>query len=137
MKPPARPAALAHIYHWPGPRPALLDLDAEQNGDIIGLLFARRDDRCLLPVAWRYGRLDPDCDDLPHPLLPVEEDALDSEQLAHTKAQLEADGWQLQGRLDLFFTGRQVGPHFWHYLGNFLRDYQDRPYDAEEDSHGA
>lgn len=126
-------ASLVRVYHWRGGRPRVLDLTAEQNGWTICLVLTREGDCRLFPVAWLYEEPDP-CDDDPfRPPYPIAEGALDAETLALTKAELESDGWQVTGRLDLHFGGRHTDPRFWQKL----QPYLDRPRPGTDSHPGA
>ena len=117
-----RPSAAIAVYRWRGARPPLLDLDAYQTGTLLCLVFTREGDCSLLPLAWRNEQPDPYDDDPFRPPYPISENALDVETMAQAKAELEGDGWQVSGRLDLHFTGRHTDARFWRGLEPFLKE---------------
>jgi hypothetical protein len=112
-------SSLVPIYRWRGARPYLLDLDGYQVGWTIILVLTREGDCCLLPVAWQREHPDLDEERLP---LPVHfyTDAVDRESFDLTLADLERDGWQISGRLDVHFTGCQADPDFWQNVRAYL-----------------
>ncbi len=105
--------ALVPIYHWRGARPWLIDLESHQTGWLTALSLQREGDICLLPLAWEaetpedssfYAR------QRPYP--GIQTDALDSTAVTLTLAQLQQDGWQINGRLTIQFTGTDTDPNF-------------------------
>ena len=124
--------ATVPLYRWRGARPEVLDLETDQQGALLCLLFGREGDCCLLPLAWRHEQVDPELDDPLSPPLLLLERALSSEEMALAKADLEADGWHLQGRLNLYFTGRYTDNRFWQSVSPFLRDLRQEPAAGEE-----
>lgn len=118
-------SSLTPVYHLHGARPDLLDLTEDQVGAMICLVFAREGDSCLLPLAWRYEQPEPSPDDPLRPFRPFCRRALDVETMALAKADLEADGWHVTGRLELYFNGRYSEDNFWHYLQRYLHPVED------------
>lgn len=117
-----QPIGLIPIYHWRGAMPWLLELDSSQAGWVVTLLFGRQGECCLLPVAWLHDELGWDDDRLPpgytHPNFAA--DALDDDLLKLALAELEGEGWEVRGRLELHFTGRLAEMEFWPHLQSYL-----------------
>jgi hypothetical protein len=113
-----QPVALTPLYFWRGARPDLLDLSSDQTGWAVALVLSREGDCCLLPIAWLNETPEQDYEDYLR-FIPtaaanlIQADALDRKALQLTLADLERDGWQVNGRLDIHFTGSAVAPDFW------------------------
>ena len=115
------PSALIPVYHWHGARPPMLDLDENQSGWSIWLLYTREGDCCLVPLSWLIET--PGLADDPRASLtplPCQIDPFDPEALALTLQFLQNDGWQLTGRLDFHFTGCYADSNFWSSLQPYL-----------------
>ena len=99
------------VYHWRGARPWLLDLTADDSGWLLCLCLQREGDVALLPLAWEQNA---PAADTPGswPFSPQAEtfhgDAPDAEACQLTLRDLESDGWQVNGRLTLHFTGAEI-----------------------------
>lgn len=111
-----QPSSLFPAYHWRGARPHLLDLNAAQSGWAICLVLNREGDCCLLPVAWLHEQPDPEEEDPLRPPYPIAGGAFDEATLQLTIAEFEQEGWEVTGRLDATFTGRETDPHFQQHL---------------------
>lgn len=108
--PPTTPQHIAAIplFHWRGARPFPLTLTADDTGSATLLLLSREDDLCLMPVNWEQN--------LPAPFAPpppsFHADALNQSAMHLTLHDLQSDGWQINGRLQLQFTGRETETNF-------------------------
>ena len=111
-------STLVPIYHLRGARPLLFDLDNHQSGWTILLILHREGDCCLLPLAWQQDVPGPDDDHLPPASFHA--NALDSEALELTLTDLKQDGWHVNGRLDVHFTGRHTEANFWQKIQPYL-----------------
>jgi hypothetical protein len=112
MSVPAQSAALVPVLHWRGARSDILDLSRDQSGWVLALVLVREGDCCLLPVAWLYEQPAEVEEHLP-PGYPLEADALHSGAFKQTMIELDREGWQVSGRLEIHFTGQDVEPNFW------------------------
>ncbi|MCP4425282.1 MAG: hypothetical protein GY803_12370 [Chloroflexi bacterium] len=129
-----RHTAAVPLYHWRGARPQLFDLDSDQTGWLICLSLGREGDCSLLPIAWQQGISDlnaglsaemdnPVNDSAPYPALPIPTigtEALDSEAVSLTLADLRQDGWRVNGRITLHFTGYDADPDFQQTIEAYL-----------------
>jgi len=97
------------LYSWRGARPFPFNLTAAETGSAALLLLAREGELCLLPLTWARN-LPPSGRGQGQPF---HADALDGEALQLTLADLQQDGWQVNGRLDLHFTGQYAAADFW------------------------
>jgi hypothetical protein len=110
------------VYYWRGSRPQLLDLESDQTGWLTCLCLHREGDLSLMPLAWEantpdeHHHLSPD--EQPYPTIHTE--ALDETAVSHALRQLQQDGWQIQGRLTLAFTGRDAVTNFEQTYRQFL-----------------
>lgn len=101
--------AAVPLYFWRGARPFLFNLSPAETGSATLLLLVREGELCLLPLTWACNL---------HPSgrgqgQPFHADALDGEALQLTLSDLQQDGWQVNGRLDLDFTGQYAAADFW------------------------
>jgi hypothetical protein len=101
--------AAVPLYFWRGARPFPFTLADVETGGAALLLLARAGELCLLPLTWTRnlpasGRCQAQ---------PFHADALDDEAFRLTLADLQQDGWQVNGRLDLRFTGQYAAADFW------------------------
>lgn len=118
------------IYHWRGARPWLVDLEPDQTGWLICLCLQREGDVSLLPLAWQVDALDEhDEGGSTQPYPTVHTDALESAPVSLTLADLQKDGWQINGRLTIQFTGRETERNFEENMHRFL-------WHSPGDSHG-
>ena len=119
------------VYHWRGARPWLLDLDSDQTGWLICLSLSREGDCSLLPIAWQEGAAEMDAElpavplhtprPFPPPPIPtLRTEALDSEAVSLMLADLRQDGWRVNGRITLQFTGRDTEPNFQQIIETYL-----------------
>lgn len=103
--------AAVPLFYWRGARPYPLTLTADDTGTAEMLILSREGDLCLLPTRWEQN--------LPTDRLPTTTafyaDALDQEAFRLTLHDLQSDGWQVDGRVHLQFTGRETQPDFWHH----------------------
>ena len=111
------------VYHWYGPRPELLDLEPDRRGWLICLNLQRDGDLCLLPLAW--DQIQRSEDDLRPRLTPLppptpHTQAFHQQQIQQTIQQLTAEGWQINGRITLHFTGTDTEPHFDQTIHQYL-----------------
>lgn len=105
--------ALVPVYYWRGARPFLVDLEADQTGWLVCLTLTYEGDTCLLPLAWQANHPLEETPAGPLPLVPgVATEALDSTAVSLTLADLQAAGWEVTGRLTLYFSGRETEPDF-------------------------
>ena len=102
------------LYHWRGARPWLLDLTPDDNGWLLCLCLHRQGDIALLPIAWEQNALP-----VAHPPS-FHGDALDDEACQLILGDLQSDGWQVNGRLTLRFTGTETDPNFWQTITTHL-----------------
>ncbi|MFQ5420016.1 MAG: hypothetical protein ACE5EY_06600 [Anaerolineae bacterium] len=124
-------SAAVPLYHWRGARPWLLDLESDQTGWLICLSLSREGDCSLLPIAWQEGIADLDTE-IPAapvhtppsfpapPISTLRTEALDSEAVSLMLADLRQDGWRVNGRLTLQFTGRDAEPDFQQNIETYL-----------------
>jgi hypothetical protein len=115
MMPTFRYAAALPVYHWFGPRPELLDLAPDRRGWLICLSLQRDGDLCLLPLAWdqlQHSQDDPRPRLTPLPPATPHTQAFHRQQVEQIVQQLVQDGWQVNGRLTLHFSGAESEPHF-------------------------
>ncbi len=117
----ARNSTFISVLQWRGARPDILDLNEDQTGNLLCLLFVREGDCCALPLAWRYEQAQADPVDPLQPTIPFTEQALDLETMRMAQRSLEQDGWRVSGRLDLHFEGAWTGPRFWQQIEIFLQ----------------
>jgi hypothetical protein len=111
------------VFHWRGIRPFLLDLLADNIGSAVLLVLGREGDCCLLPITWEQNSIFES--DSPSPFTPrsspfFHADALDSEAFHLTLSDLQRDGWQVNGRLDIRFTGQFTDDNFWQTIHSCL-----------------
>ena len=104
-------ASFVPVYHWRGGRPHLVDLAPDQTGWLTCLCLQREGDVSLIPLAWQVNAADEH--DMPPFLMPtLHTQALDETAVTLTLRQLQGDGWQISGQIDLTFTGRDTTPDF-------------------------
>ncbi len=105
---PINHSAIVPLFYWRGARPFPLTLTADDTGTADLLLLSREDDLCLMPISWDQN--------LPAPYAPLpvsfHADALDREAVRLTLHDLKSDGWQVNGRLHLTFTGQETELNF-------------------------
>jgi hypothetical protein len=94
----------------------LLDLTPDDTGWLLCLCLHRQGDIALLPVAWDQNAPSPP---LSQPTA-FYGDALDAEAVQLTLRDLQSDGWQVNGRLALQFTGVETDPNFWQVITTHL-----------------
>ncbi len=108
--------AAVPLFYWRGARPYPLTLTADDIGTAEMLILSREGDLCLLPTRWEQN--------LPTDRLPsitsFYADALDQEAFHLTLHDLQSDGWQVDGRIHLQFTGRETDAHFEDNINSFL-----------------
>lgn len=110
------------IHYWRGGRLPIVDLEPDQAGWLICLTLQRAGDLSLLPLAWHTQAMDEHHTPETAVFPTVDTTALDADAVQLTLQQLEADGWEINGRLQLTFTGRHTDPtfhqttqtHLWH-----------------------
>lgn len=111
------------VYYWYGPRPELFDLEPDRHGWLICLSFQRDGDLCLLPLAWDQIQHSED-DQRPYltPLPPAtpHTEAYHQQQVRQIVQQLTAEGWQLNGRITLHFTGAESKPNVDQMIDQYL-----------------
>jgi hypothetical protein len=125
------------LYFWRGARPDLVDLDVDQTGWAIMLVLVREGDCCLLPVVWLSETPDEDTEYLRlNPAAAhhfIQSNALDREALDLTLSDLQGDGWQVSGRLDVHFSGRYTDPNFWPHIQTYL--WRDKLQPGHDECH--
>lgn len=104
--------AIIPVIHWRGARPDILDLSSDQAGWLLALVLVREGDCRLLPVAWLYEQPAKADEYLPS-TWPLEADALHTMAFKQTLSELDREGWQVSGRLEIHFTGQDIDPNFW------------------------
>ena len=104
------------VYHWRGARPHPLDLDQDQSGWAVCLYLVRQGECCLLPIAWQADGYQDEEEILQTscwlPAATFATQALDQEALSLTLGDLRRDGWAVNGRLVVTFTGTEVDSRF-------------------------
>ena len=117
-------ATAVPLYHWRGARPWLLDLTPDDTGWLLCICLYRQGDIALLPITWEQNvpppHTQPPSLHSPSPTA-YHTDALDTEITLFTLRQLQNDGWQVNGRLTLRFTGSETDPDFWQTLTAHLQ----------------
>ncbi len=96
------------LYHWRGARPWLLDLTPDDTGWLQCLCLHREGEIALMPLSWEQNN-----QSIP---TSFHADALDNEATKITLHELQGDGWQVNGRLTLHFTGTETIPNFWQTI---------------------
>ncbi|RMD51075.1 MAG: hypothetical protein D6835_03700 [Candidatus Thermofonsia bacterium] len=107
-------SAIVPVYYFRGALPPLMDTEPDHNGWLICLSLSREGDTCLLPLAWESQQITAD-DPRPR-LTPLQSTththALYSSAVKNTLAQLQNNGWHINGRLTIHFTGADTEPNF-------------------------
>ncbi len=109
---PIHNSALVPIYRWRGARPWLFDLESYQQGWLICLHLTREGDASFIPLAWEQFDAAGDDRRVPYPAASLHTNALHNQALSMTLREMEQDGWQLNGRFDIYFTGKETDPNF-------------------------
>ena len=105
------------LFYWRGAHPFPLTLTADDTGDASILVLGREGDICLMPLAWEQNIPAP-FDSHPRAF---HADALDKTAINLTLHDLQSDGWQINGRLQLHFTGHETTTDFWQQTEAPLR----------------
>ncbi len=132
------------LYHWRGTQPWLFELASCHQGWLTCLHLTREGDSTLMPLAWQhvdatgddyrtfahnnslppsaleqlYDRRGPQS--FPYPASSIQTEALHNEAVKMTLNAMEQDGWQLNGRFDIYFTGTDTDPNFQHNIQQIL-----------------
>jgi hypothetical protein len=125
----AEAASALPLIRWRGWRPKPLDLERNEQGGQVFLVFDREDDLALLPTAtmtflvyeplgdgsrWEDHGIDP---------IAVSHSAAAARHVIEAAIdELAADGWQVIGRLQATFHGIDTEDDFWARLDCAMRD---------------
>lgn len=116
-------AAALPVIRWHGWRPMPLDLNANEQGGQAFLVFGREGDLALLPTATIsylcYAPLGNGDRWENHGIIPVSvthNAATDRPSIWRAVQELQADGWQVLGRLRATFQGVDTEDDFWERL---------------------
>ena len=132
------------LYHWRGAQPCLFDLPGCHQGWLTCLHLIREGESKLMPIAWEHFDATGDDDrttahrspltstmqepwqtnsspqEFPYPVSSIQTQALHSEAVTITLNKMEQDGWQINGRFDIYFTGIDTDPNFQHNIHKIL-----------------
>lgn len=118
------------VYHWRGAHPLILDCQPDHTGWLICLQLTREGDTCLIPLAWDTNAFPDEMEEAElNDILPIptfHTQALDKTAVSHTLHQLHADGWQINGRLNITFTGSHSEPNFQQNYEQYLWQTPDQ-----------
>lgn len=141
------------LYHWRGTQPWLFELASSHQGWLTCLHLTREGDSTLMPLAWQHVDATGDDDrtlahdnpltstapkqpdnnraqqEFPYPASSFQTTALHSEAVKMTLNAMEQDGWQLNGRFDIYFTGTDTDAHFQQ---NFQQILWQTPFQKDE-----
>ncbi|PIE81435.1 MAG: hypothetical protein CSA11_03600 [Chloroflexi bacterium] len=119
---PTHTTSFVPIYHWRGGRPHLVDLASDQTGWLACLCLQRKGDVALIPLAWQTNAADEHNNpDTAFPIIPtIHTQALDETAVTLTLQQLQQDGWEINGQLNLTFNGRDTLPNFQQHIQQYL-----------------
>lgn len=104
-----QPIAAVPVYFWRGARPFPFELTPAETGLSTLLVLGREGEVCLLPLTW-----DRNVDATnAHLTLPLHAHALDRDAFKRTLHDLRADGWEVNGRVDVRYAGEYTVEQFW------------------------